>query len=304
MKHLGFFLLFVTGLVQAQNIKVVNIEQLTRLKDGEFVVSAVSPAGDKVIASSPGYKGLFIIDINLKKILRITGNAGAGYEPSLSADGLKVFFRSDEFAGVKKYSSLSEYDLTTGKTVIIESKSRDVTPPLIINNLLIYSADGKRNERMIKSGAPKSTRDRIYVILENLTPVLYINGIRKPISPNGEGNYIWVSLSPDKTKLLYNYKGSGTFVSKLDGTILDDLGRLNAPRWLNDQLIVGMNDKDDGYKILSSDIICYSLATKKKVSLTATSDKIEMYPIPFAGGNRIVYQTLTGELYILNLSVK
>jgi hypothetical protein len=134
--------------------------------------------------------------------------------------------------------------------------------------------------------------------------VLYINGNRKLVTPNGEGNYIWVSLSPDKTRLLYNYNGRGTFICKLDGTILDDIGRLNAPRWLNDQIIIGMNDKDDGYRVLSSDIICYSIATKKKTNLTSTSDKIEMYPFPFPDGNRIVYQTLSGELYIMNLSKK
>lgn len=304
MKYFGVFLFFITCIVQAQNIKVINIEQLTRLKDGEFVVSAVSPAGDKVIASSPGYKGLYLIDIKQKNIKKISGNAGAGYGPTLSGDGLKIYFKSDDFVGMKKYSSLSEYDLSTGKTQVINSTSRDLTIPVINNNQLIFSVEGRRIEKLLNSGGLKGVAENIYVVPENLTPVLYINGIRKPVTPNGEGYYIWVSLSPDKTRLLYNYRGTGTFVCTLDGTILDDIGRINAPKWLNNQLIIGMNDKDDGYRILSSDIICYSLLTKKKTNLTSTSVKIEMCPFPLSDGKKIVYQTLDGELFLMTLDIK
>jgi hypothetical protein len=65
-----------------------------------------------------------------------------------------------------------------------------------------------------------------------------------------------------------------------------------------------MNDNDDGYRILSSDIISYSIVTKKKINLTSTTDKIEMYPFPFSDGNKIVYQTLSGELYLMTLNIK
>jgi hypothetical protein len=68
MKYFGILFSFITCILHAQNIKVVNVEQLTNHKDGEFVISAVSSAGDKVIASSPGYKGLYIIDIKQKNI--------------------------------------------------------------------------------------------------------------------------------------------------------------------------------------------------------------------------------------------
>jgi hypothetical protein len=304
MKYFVLLLSMVTYIVQAQNIKVVNIEQLTSIKDGDFVISAVSPTGDKVYISGPGYKGLFSIDVKQKSIRKITGNAGAGYEPVISENGLKLYFRSDEFVGVKKYTSLSEYDLTSGKTSLIKSRSRDMTSPVIINNQLIFSVAGKRNIKQINKGISKGNSNEVYVVLEDLTPVLYINGTRKPFTPNGPGNYIWVSLSPDKTRLLYNFKGTGTFISNLDGTVLDDIGRLNAPRWLNNQVIIGMDDKDDGHRILSSDIIAYSVLIKKRINLTSTPDRIEMYPFPFPDGIRIVYQTIAGELYIMNLSNK
>jgi Tol biopolymer transport system component len=304
MKSLVVFLIFITGIVQAQNVKVLKSEQLTSLKDGEFIISAVSPDNKSILASFPGFKGLYVIDINLKKILRISDLPGAGYEPCFSDDGSRIFFRSDEFIGAKKYSSLSEYDLKTGKTTLIENKSRELTSPVMLNNQLNYSVEGNRRVRVVGSGIMKSASSGIYVLLENLKPVLYADGKRTQITPNGEGNYIWVSLSPDKTKLLYNFGGRGTFVSDLDGRIIADLGKFQAPHWLNNFIIIGMNDKDDGYRVLSSDIVYYSLVTRKLTNLTSTSDNIEMYPIPFADGDKVIYQTLKGELFIMYLNIK
>ena len=304
MRALVIFLLFITVIVQAQDITVLKTDQLTSLKDGELIISAVSPDGKSVLVSSAGYKSLFVININLKNVLRISDQPGAGYEPCFSADGSTVFFRSDEFTGLRKYSSLLKYVLASGKTEIIETKSRDLTSPLLINNQLIYSVGGNQKKRLVAPDNLKSSEENIFVVLENLTPVLYVNGQRKPIKPCGEGNYIWVSLSPDKTKLLFNFQGKATYVSDLEGKIVSAAGRINAPKWLNNEIIVGMNDVDDGYRILSSDIICYSLITNQITNLTSTPLEAEMYPFPLAGKNKIVYQTLTGEIFLMSLSVK
>lgn len=299
-----FFFLFLTGTIHGQIIKVLNITQLTNIKEGEFVVSGVSENGNTILASNPGYKGLYSIDINLKKIQKISDLPGAGYQPCFSSDQSKIYFRTNEFISMKRYSSLSEFDVTTGKTELLENKSREIITPIISGNRLIYSVDGIKKEKSVGSGNRKSSSDDVYIVLENLIPVLYINGIGKKVTPNGEGNYIWVSLSPDKTKILYNFGGRGTFVCTLEGKIVAGLGKVNAPQWLNAEIVIGMNDTDDGYRVLSSDIVSYSLSTKQLTNLTSTKENIEMYPMPFTNGNRLVYQTLNGELFIMYLSIK
>lgn len=302
MKLLIFFFLLLTGTVQSQIVNVLKITQLTSLKEGEFVISAVSENGKTILASDPGYKGLFSIDIDLRKIRKISDLPGAGYQPCFSSDGLKIYFRTNEFINLKRYSSLSEFDVTTGKTELLEKNSREITSPVFSGNRLVYSVDGIKKEKSFGTDNRKSFTDDVYLLLENLVPVLYINGIEKRITPNGEGNYIWVSLSPDKTKILYNFGGRGTFVCTLVGKIIADLGRVNAPQWLNNGMVIGMNDTDDGYRVLSSDIVCYSLSTKQLTNLTSTKENIEMYPMPFTSGNSVVYQTLKGELFIMYLS--
>ncbi|MBA4321638.1 MAG: hypothetical protein C0408_02355, partial [Odoribacter sp.] len=111
MKLLGVLLLFISGIAQAQDIKVLKITRLTTLKEGEFVVSGVSADGKSILASNGGYKGLYRIDIKLKKINIISDLPGAGYQPRFSPDGSKIYFRTDEFVNMKRYSSLSEFDV-------------------------------------------------------------------------------------------------------------------------------------------------------------------------------------------------
>ena len=134
-------------------------------------------------------------------------------------------------------------------------------------------------------------------------PVLYRGSERKPLMPNGDGFYIWASLSPDGTKILYNYRGQGTFICDTDGRVLHDLGRINAPKWFNDRVVIGMDDKDDGHRITSSELVYYSLGGKRRVIFTSTPDRSEMFPFA-AGNSRIAFCTDKGEIYMMKVRVR
>jgi len=140
--------------------------------------------------------------------------------------------------------------------------------------------------------------------LDKLTPVLSINGIQKVFRPGGDGDYIWASLSPDKTKILYYLVGKGTFVCDLNGENLVSPGKINSPKWLNNQIIIGMVDQDDGHRVTASDLVYFNLNTGRIASLTATTGRHEMYPYPFADGKKIVFSTDEGEVYIMKLKVR
>jgi Tol biopolymer transport system component len=303
-KKLWFFFLFFPFIASSQEISVRKIQQITGTKDGELVLSGVSPDGKHILASSSDFRGLKIIDVKRKRIKEIAIDAGAGYEPAFSTDGNKIYFRSDEYKNYRKYSTLYEYDRTVEAKSQVEPASRGLGSPVISGSEVIYMADGKRRTRSTGKDVGGKGDSYIYVSLEELVPVLYSGGKRKEVKPNGDGNYIWASLSPDRKKLLYNFRGTSTFVSDTAGNILQELGRVNAPRWIDNNLIAGMNDEDDGTRVLRSDIICYSLKTNKLYNLTNTVESVEMYPFPLTGKNRVAFQTLKGELYIMNIKIR
>lgn len=304
MKHLLLVLSFIACIVNAQEIKVKKISKFIPDRPGTYSIAGISPDGRQMLVTGPDSKGLYLVDIESRKTHTISESIGAGYEPVFSADGRSICFRSDEYIKKRKVSSLQKLDLVTADTVFLEKKIRDLSRPAAAGNNIAYVADGHHRIKGFREKLQKSASKETYVIPEDLVPVIYINGIRKTLKPGGEGSYIWVSLSPDKTRLLYCLAGKGTFVSDLDGNVLATAGKLNAPKWLNNQIVVGMVDKDDGMKVISSEMVAFSLVTKKKINLTSTVERSEMFPFPFPDGRRIAFRTPDGILYIMKIKVR
>ncbi len=124
------------------------------------------------------------------------------------------------------------------------------------------------------------------------------------LSPSGDCYYLWASLSPDKTRILYTATSKGTFISDLQGNILHSLNNLNDPSWINDEWIVGMNDDDDGEKILTSEIVAIHLSSNKKSILTDKDQVIAMYPKFSNSADRLVFSTPDGNIYTARIRLR
>jgi hypothetical protein len=262
-------IMLLSAEVFPQSIKVRSVKNVTPGTGGSYLLAGVVPGSGHLLLAGEGYNGLSLLD---------------------------------PFSDNRKYSSVWCYDIPTGDREILIEKGRDVNPPAVAgNSVLLVSASEARIEQ--KGIVLKSGNDRSFVVIEEMMPVLYRGGERKSLMPNGEGFYIWASLSPDGTKILYNYQGRGSFICDTEGNILHDLGRINAPKWFNDRLVIGMDDKDDGHRITSSELVAYSLGDKTKRTITATPERSEMFP--FASGNRkIAFCTDNGEIYIMKVRVR
>lgn len=304
MKHILLILSFVTCVVNAQEIKVKRTKQLNPSIKGEYALSGISPDGKKLLVTTPNLKGLYLLNIRGGKTRKISDLAGAGYGPVFSPDGRYICFKSDEFSNKLRVSSIQKVDLTSGEIETLEKNSRNLSQPFAAGNNVVYTANGLHQVRGFQDDRLKSTENETYVMIEDLSLVLYINAEKKTLNPGGDGSYIWASLSPDKTKILYYLVGKGAFISDLDGTILSSPGKLNAPKWLTNQVIVGMDDKDDGDKVISSEIVAWSVTSGKKINLTSTAERNEMFPYPFPNGKKIAFRTPEGELYIMKVKVR
>lgn len=295
-------IMLFTAEAYPQDIRVRSVKRVIPDDNGSYLLSGVIPGTGQLLVAGSGYTGLMLLDTRKGSLQVITGDAGAGYEPAATADGKKILYRSDTFTGNMKYSSVYSYDIATGSRELLVDKGRDVLPPAVSGNaVLLKSESGMKVEQagpVLKSGS-----DGSFVVIEEMMPVLYRGGERKALMPNGDGFYIWASLSPDGTRILYNYQGRGTYICDTEGRIIHDLGRINAPRWFSDRLVIGMDDRDDGHRITSSELVYYSLKDKRSVVFTSTPDRSEMFP--FAAGNRhIAFCTDNGEIYLMKVRVR
>lgn len=141
-----------------------------------------------------------------------------------------------------------------------------------------------------------------YVTTENLRLVLYRNGVRTPLYPHGNAcNYIWTSLSPDGSRILFNTK-FGTAVCDLQGNELINFGRLNAPVWYGNDYVVGMYDTDDGHNYTGSAIAICSVDGTMSQTLTDAKG-FGMYPTVSAATGQIAYTTLAGDIRLMQTNL-
>lgn len=130
------------------------------------------------------------------------------------------------------------------------------------------------------------------------------NNLTKQISPFGtENNYLWTSVSPDGTKLLYYVIELGeAFVSNLDGSKPVSLGVLRAAKWMGNDWVVGMEDYDNGETLTASSVVMVSSKGKHRTVLTNKS-VIATDPSGTPDARTIVYNTENGKVFVMKLEI-
>lgn len=303
MKKIFLIMILTVVSVLAQKVTVEEDIAVTNLKEGAFYYPAVSPDGIILLFSSKSYKGLWSKNLSTGEFLKITSAAGAGYEPGFSSVSYEILFREDKFIKGKRFSALLSYDMTTKKSIVLEEGIRDLK--ICRDNFNVFHNYIKESEirsTMKQNMLKKSAIPEKVVFIQDSKIILSENNSGKVIQPLGEGNYIWPSLSPDKTKLLFTFAGKGTYVSNLEGTILNKIGYANYPSWSPDgNWILFMKDIDNGYNIISSDVYIANLKTGKYFNLTLQRDDISIYPKWGASNSEVFYNTLNGQIRKIKL---
>lgn len=273
------FLLFTACtlcmLVNAQILQVLSVQELPAASYEDARVAGISPKGDYILMTNGANQGLKRYDIASGLLSSITDAEGAGFNVQFTSDGNQILYR-ERFTGEDKlrYNNIVRADFQANTKQLMASKQ-------------------KSNEMLVDPAAS------IQLINSECMMHIVKNGKRILIAPQGNDvNYIWASLSPDKKKILYYVSEMGCYVCNIDGTNSQFIGwDCRAPQWYNNEIIIAMNDQDDGHFFTSSTIMAYTLDGKCQV--LTSPDMIAMYP--FAAEGKVVFSTLQGKTYLLNV---
>ena len=267
--------LAISVMASAQVFEVGQLTKLNTPTDTDVKVAGVSTDGSYVLITSGSNQGLRRYDVATGETTTITTAAGAGYNVQISQDGQEVVYRETKFdkQGLRK-NNIIRLDMATAKTATVAKAQRDMM-------------------------AMTTTGANVSVSISDRKIVLTKNGKNIVLAPNGSHeSYIWPSISPDGTKLCYYVCGNGCWVANLDGSGKQYIGHgVQAAKWYDNNTLVAMDAEDDGHFTTASAIVAYTLDGKKQV-LTNNS-MIAMYP--YAANNMIVFSTLDGETYMLNV---
>jgi Tol biopolymer transport system component len=266
----------VSIMASAQVLNVESVEKLNIPQNADSKIAGISPDGSYVLITSQSNEGLVKFDLATGKVSTITTAVGAGYNVEISADSKEVTYREVTYAKDKsRLTSLVRQDLATAKKSTLVKSTREM-----------------HQARVRRAIAP-------VVSIQNGELVLTVGTVTKVLSPNGQGlSYLWPSVSPDGSKIVYYVSGS-VWVCNVNGTNPQRIGKFRAPQWYNNNVVVGMNDQDNGHYVTSSEIVAYTLDGEKQVLTNNTI--MAMYPYVSADGSKIVCSAPVGEAYLINL---
>ena len=259
----------------AQVLEVTSMHKLPIPATAEMKVAGVSPAGDYVLLTTDINKGLQRYDVASQTLTTLTDAEGAGFNVQVSRDGKEVVYRESSFdRNHMRQNKIVRLNMYNQRQNVVARNQRDVKHMATSDNLTTVSIS-----------------DRLIALTRN--------GLTTTLAPNGSHlSYIWPSVSPDGTKLCYYVCGNGCWVSNIDGSNPQYIGHAcRAAQWYDNNTLVAMADEDDGHFITASAIVAYTL--DGKMQKLTNSDMIAMFP--YAAENAIVFSTIEGEVYMLNV---
>lgn len=276
MKKIFFSLaLAVSMMASAQVFEVGQLTKLNTPTDTDVKVAGVSADGSYVLITNGSNHGLRRYDVATGKTSTITNAPGAGYNVQISNDGQEVVYRETTIGKdqLRKHNVV-RMNMADAKRTTVAKAQRDAKSMVVSNSTMS-------------------------VTIDNRLIVLTRNGKNITLAPNGSHeSYIWPSISPDGKKLCYFVCGKGCYVANLDGSNKQFVGRkAQAAQWYDNNTLIVMASYDDGHQITASTIYAYTLDGKKQ-ALTDDS-MIAMYP--YTTKNAIVFSTIEGETYMLNV---
>ena len=286
--------------VSAQVLSVKSVEKVPIPVDADNAVAAISPGGDYILLTTSTHRGLKKFDLAKGGTTKLTEAEGAGYGATVTADGKTIVYRETSFTPQHlKMTALKSISTVTGAKRELAPAQRMLQGYRLDGNAAAVISKGKMRVRSL-NGAKIVATPPTLSLTQNHQMQLTRNGKTTLLAPNGKNvRYIWPSLSPDGTKVLYYVSGIGCFVCDLNGNNVKPMGQLRAAKWYDNTTIVGMNDQDNGEYVTSSSIIAKTLSGAEQ---KLTSDEIiAQYPQVSPSSRKIAFETPAGEAYIINL---
>lgn len=278
----------------AQIAQVNSIEPLLRGVEKEMYYPVLSQDGSKLLFTSVNCQGLKMYDFNDDVTIKISDKERAGLDASFSTDGRVVYFVDQEFKNGKNICQAKKFDISSKQETAISDGGKLVTRPIAVKGGVMTSVDGKMKATTTGYNAVRVQGAKLYITK---------NGVEKSYSPVEEtAGYLWASISPDESKVMFFAAGRGIVVTDLNGQIISELGNYESPVWFGNNHVVAMNAKHNGYQNISSQILIMNVDGTQIQELTKP-ESMTMNPTASFDTGKIVYNTIDGRLYQMNISL-
>ena len=283
--------LAVTG-ATAAGVKQGSIKTLV---DSCGFFAQVSPDGQWLLYSPIDATTLQIKNLSSGIVTTVAHTGYPGFDAIFGADGKVYYVTQQRKKNGLVYRTGHCYDPATGKSKVVLKPQHGRVQAL--NAAAGVVINGERQVYYSNShvGAYAYTRgDKLYLV--------DAGGVTRALQPVKDSNgYLWASLSPDGTKVMFEAASYGLVVCDLNGTIIAELGEFLMPSWYNNDYIIAMSNAGN-VRLNGSRIWLMSIDGE---TIKPVSPKEDRAVQPMTAGGKVVYSILySGEVKQLELDIE
>jgi hypothetical protein len=272
-----------------------NTEEIPIPMDGPLAAPVPAPSEKFLAFTKEDFKGIYLFDFETGKILELSNLSGSGFGFEWSDSDLIAFRASLGDSAGKHIICVGHTDgIVEVATPLLES----VSLPLWENNSLVFALWDKEPKLKTVGPASESLPEKAAVFCAPEGRIVRFNADGK--------KYESLPLY-NKTFFLPRYSGGGErfllhclddhiYLGSIDSDKLKDIGGGSSARFARDgKWVIFEKTRDDGHRILASDLFLYDIESGVTYQLTNTPGIIEREP-SMAGDGHTVFWEQNGKL--------
>ena len=254
----------------------------------------LSPDGQWVLYSPTEGTSLMLKNLATGAVRTVANEGYPGFDAIFGHDGKVYYVTQKRKSNGMVYRTGHCYDPATGRDQVVlkaqhgRVQALNATRGTVINGeRQVYYSNGN-------VGAYCYTRgDKLILVDEQ--------GTSRTLQPVKNSNgYLWASLSPDGTKVLFEAASQGLYVCDMNGQIIAELDQFLMPSWYNNDYIIAMsnagNVRTNGSRIW--------LLSVNGEAVKPISPKEDRAVQPMTADGKVLYSILySGEVKQLELDI-
>ncbi len=295
--------LFATTPFTVEKIEIIS------LNDQYLIAGKWSPDGKYIAAAGKNYGSIWLYHVASAEWQKLIEENGAGWDFDWSPDSRKIAFRANKFIKRRKQTTIKYVDIMTGKTEKTADYGRDFsTPKWLTADVLTFMHKEKLKTVSISETAlmkpDSSFQQKNVPLFSNKGYYIGKSNRELQLLEPLKGQTFNVSFSPDGNTILFEKSDGKIYTCRENGDEVKVVAEGEMPAWSPDgNFIVFATPKDDGYKIISSDIFICDANGKNKQQITKTEDELELRPHWSPDGKNIIYDS-EGKIHLITLKME
>ncbi|MBN1300383.1 MAG: hypothetical protein JW995_04135 [Melioribacteraceae bacterium] len=285
----------------------VMIDTVMQLKIySEFIKPQFDSSGKFLLLTKDGYEGLYLYNLQDKKLKQITDGMGAGFHNCIAGENI-YFVYNDYISGMGRFYDLIRYDIVTGDSEKIYSSKRKIYS--LMNHHSGYVSFFTRDSMYVIDLESKELIDNKladvtrYLISENML-VKHSRGNQERIKVADDKNIISINYYCSDT-LLVEIAGDGLFKYSLSSGSKSLVGNYkNAVYTRATDCYAYIVPEDDGYRVMKSELYITNPEKQINIKISSDSNALEENPCWSMNGKMLAYNTFDGQIMLAHLSYR